>query len=165
MPAWLDISLFGLTLFFMLIGLLGLLVPVFSGILVIWLAALGYGILNGFGVLGGWMFAFITLLMLAGVTVDNLLAGAGARQGGASWTTLGVGLLAGLMGTLLFPPFGGLVGAPLAILLLEYYRKRDWHEAFQALRGLAVGFGMAFLVRFGIGLVMILLWLLWHWKG
>ncbi len=165
MPEWLQIPIFGLTIFIMLVGLFGLIVPIFPGVVIIWLAALGYGIVTGFGTLGGWMFALITLLMLAGVTVDNLMMGAGARQGGASWTTIGIGLVAGVLGTLFFPPIGGLVAAPLAILILEYRRVGDWNKALAALRGLAVGWGLAFVIRFGIGVVMILLWLVWTWKG
>ena len=99
MPAWLDISIFGLTLLVMLVGLFGMIIPIFPGVIVIWLAALGYGIVSGFGTLGWVIFAILTVLMLVGVTVDNLLMGAGARRGGASWGSILIGLLAGLVGS------------------------------------------------------------------
>jgi uncharacterized protein YqgC (DUF456 family) len=159
--AWLEVSVFGLTLFAMLVGLVGLAVPVFPGILVMWLAALGYGLVSGFSPLGIGLFIVLTLAMIAGEIVDNLLIGAGARQGGAAWRSIIVGALAGLGGTLLLPPLGGLVAAPLAVLLLEYRRGRDWQRAWRATRGLALGWGLSFLVRFGIGLGMIGLWLAW----
>lgn len=161
MSDWLDISLFALVLVSMLVGLFGLAVPVFPGIAVIWLAALGYGIAQGFGALGGWMFALITVLMIAGSLVDNLLAWAGARRGGASWQNMLIGLVAGILGMAFLPPIGGLLTAPLAILLLEYLRRRDWSVAFAALRGMAVGWGLAFIIRFGMGVGMIVLWLVW----
>lgn len=164
MPTWLDISVFGLTLFVMLVGLFGLIIPIFPGIIVIWLAALGYGIVTGFGTLGWVIFAILTVLMLVGVTVDNVLMGAGARRGGASWGSILVGLLAGVVGTFLFPPVGGLIAAPAAVLLLEYLRGRDWERAWQATRGLAMGWGLSFLVRFGIGAVMIGAWLIWAFR-
>lgn len=165
MAEWQQLSLNGLILVTMLVGLFGLVVPVFPGIVVIWLAALGYGVAAGFGALGGWLFAVISLLMLAGVTVDNVLMGAGARQGGASWTALGLGLLAGVLGTLLLPPIGGLIFAPLAIFLYEYRRLGDREKAISALKGLALGWGAAFVVRFGIGVVMIVLWGVWAARG
>jgi uncharacterized protein YqgC (DUF456 family) len=164
LPTWLDISVFGLTLFVMLVGLFGLIIPIFPGIIVIWLAALGYGIVTGFGTLGWVIFAILTVLMLVGVTVDNVLMGAGARRGGASWGSILVGLLAGVVGTFLFPPVGGLIAAPAAVLLLEYLRGRDWERAWQATRGLAMGWGLSFLVRFGIGAVMIGAWLIWAFR-
>lgn len=161
MPAWLDVSIFGITLFVMLVGLVGLIIPIFPGIVVIWLAALGYGIVAGFASPGVIIFVLLTLLMIAGVTVDNLLMGAGARRGGASWLTILVGMVAGILGTILIPPIGGLIAAPAAVFLLEYWRGRDVEAAWRATRGLALGWGLSFFVRFGIGLGMIGLWLVW----
>jgi len=161
LPAWLDVSVFGLTLFVMLVGLVGLIIPIFPGIVVIWLAALGYGLVTGISGWGIVLFILLTVLMIAGVTVDNLLMGAGARQGGASWATILVGLVAGVLGTILVPPIGGLIAAPAAVFLLEYWRGRDAEAAWRATRGLAVGWGLSFFVRFGIGLGMIGLWLVW----
>ncbi|MBN2148209.1 MAG: DUF456 domain-containing protein [Anaerolineales bacterium] len=161
MPEWVQTSLFALTLVTMLVGLAGLVIPIIPGIVIIWLAALGYGVVHGFGTLGGWMFAIMTVLMIAGSLVDNVLSWAGAKQGGASWYTMGVGIVAGILGTIFIPPIGGLVAAPLAILLLEYIRLRDWKKALTALRGMATGWGLAFVIRFVLGLIMILLWLTW----
>ena len=161
MPSWLDVSIFGLTLFVMLVGLVGLVIPVFPGVLVIWLAALGYGVVTGFETLGIVIFIILTVLMIIGVTVDNVLMGAGARRGGAAWSSVIVGMLAGILGTLLVPPIGGLVAAPGAVLLMEYLRGRDWDRAWQATRGLALGWGLSFFARFGIGVLMIGAWLIW----
>lgn len=165
MTGWLDIPIFVITLIVMLIGLFGLVVPLFPGMVVIWLAALGYGVVSGFTSLGWWMFAGITVCMLVGVSIDNVLMGAGARQGGASWTSLGLAIVAGIAGTIFFPPVGGLIAAPLAILLYEYSRHRDWQKAMTALRGLATGWGLAFIARFGLGVLMIILWVIWDWRG
>jgi len=165
MPDWLHISIFALTQIIMLVGLFGLIVPVFPGTVVMWLAALGYGVVTGFNTLGIVLFVIITLLMLVSTVVDNLFMGAGARKGGASWTTILIALLAGVLGTLLFPPIGGLIAAPLAILLLEYTRTGDFQKAWQALTGLAAGWGLSFVVRLGIGGVMMILWWIWVWKG
>ncbi len=161
MPAWLNVSIFALTQFFMLAGLIGLVVPVFPGLLVMWLAALGYGIVTRFETVGIIVFIILTILMLVGSTVDNLIMGAGARKGGAAWLSIGVALAAGVIFTFIFPPIGGIIAAPLAVLLLEYYRLRDWQKAWQALKGLATGWGLAYFVRLGIGIVMMVLWWVW----
>lgn len=89
--------------------------------------------------------------------------GAGARKGGASWLTILIALLSGLLGTILFPPFGGLIAAPLAIFGLEYLRQREWRKAGKAVGGLAIGWGMTLLVRFGIGVLMMICWWVWVW--
>jgi len=57
----------------MLVTLCGLIVPVFPGLIVIWLLALLYGIINGFGTLGAVLFIIITVLAILGEVSDNLL--------------------------------------------------------------------------------------------
>lgn len=161
MPAWLDVGIFGLTLFFILVGLVGLIVPIFPGIVVIWLATMVYGIVVGFSTVGIIIFVVLTVLMIAGTMADNFLMAAGSRTGGASWWTIAAGLLAGTIGTIVFPPFGGLIAAPLVILLIEFLRVREINQAWRATGGLVVGWGMSFFVRLGIGILMLLLWLLW----
>jgi uncharacterized protein YqgC (DUF456 family) len=165
MQEFLDASLVGVTFFVMLIGLGGLIVPIFPGLVVIWLAALGYGVLAGFETLGIVLFVFISLLMIAGSVVDNVFMGAKARQAGASWGAIAAALVAGVAGTLIFPPLGGLITAPLGILLLEYLRGRDLDRAWNATRGLALGCGWGFLIRFLMGVVMVALWGAWVFWG
>lgn len=166
MPTWLEWILIFLVQIFVLVGLLGTLVPVFPGLVVIWLAILGYALATqSFSPLGIGLFVVITLLMVFGSFVDNLLMGVGARKGGAAWVTILVALFAGVAGTILLPPFGGIIAAPLAILLLEYFRLRNWKDAWKALTGLTVGWGLSFGARFALGVIMMLLWWLWLWKG
>jgi uncharacterized protein YqgC (DUF456 family) len=165
MPQWLDISIFGLTQIIMLVGLFGLIIPIFPGVVIMWLAALGYGIVTGFGTLGIVVFVFLTILMLIGTVVDNIFMGAGARKGGASWLTIAVALFVGIVGTLAVPPFGGIIAAPVAVVLLEFQRTSDMKKAVNALGGLAKGWGLSFVARFGIGVVMMILWWLWVWQG
>ena len=163
MPAWLDAIVFFLTIFFMLVGLFGSLIPLFPGLVIIWLAALIYGIVVGFKTLGIVIFILITLLMLVGGVVDNIMMGVGARLGKAGWWSIIIALISGIVVTLVFPPFGGLIAAPLAVYLAEVIRQRDWRKAFKSLGGLTAGWSLSFLVRFGIGVVMIVLWGIWAW--
>src|SRR4030065_2213881 len=161
MPAWLSTTIFWTPLFIMLVGLFGLIVPVFPGILVIWLAALGYGVATGFTTLGWVLFAVITVLFITGAVIDNVLMSAKAHKEGAAWSTLILGVLAGILGTIFFPPIGGLIAAPVVVLLLEDIRQRDFKKALLNLRGLAIGWGAGFLVRFFLGAGMIGVWPVW----
>lgn len=162
MSPWVDTVAFAVTLIFMLVGLFGLIIPIFPGMLVMWISAFAYGLITrGFDTLGIVIFILISLLAIAGMVVDNILMGAGARVSGAAWLSIIVALAAGFIGTFLLPPIGGLIAAPLAVLGLEYLRRRDWAESWRATRGLMLGWGLSFLVRFAIGLLMIALWLIW----
>ena len=161
MPSWLSASIFWICLIFMLVGLFGLIIPIFPGIIIIWLAVLVYGLVTGFTTLGWILFALITILLFVGVTIDNILMNAKAHKEGAAWSSLILGMLAGILGTFFLPPLGGIIAAPLVILLIEYLRQHDFTKALKTLRGLLIGWGMSFVARFFIGLVMIGLWLAW----
>lgn len=145
----------------MLVGLFGLIIPIFPGNVVMWLAALVYGLVFGFGRLGGILFAVITLLMFAAVLADNFLMGAKAREKGASWGSIILALVAGIVGTIIVPPIGGLIAAPLVLYGMELNRLGDSDKAIKVVKALLIGWGLAFLVRFGIGVVMFALWGIW----
>ncbi len=152
-----NFTLFGV----MLVGLFGLVIPIFPGGVVIWLAALVYGLFVGFDLAGGILFALITLLMIAIGLADNFLMGKKARDAGASWRAIILGLSAGILGTLIFPPLGGIIAAPLTLYVVEYIRLGEANKAFTITKGLILGWGWSFVVRFGLGLVMIGLWGIW----
>ena len=145
----------------MLFGLLGLIIPILPGLVIIWVPALVYGILTGFNLTSGLLFAGMTVLMIAGNLVDNLVMGAKARQQGASWLAIGVALAAGIAGSLAFPPFGGLVAALIGLFAVEYFRLKDMQRALESTRSMAIGCGWAAVIRFGIGIIMIALWGVW----
>src|SRR4030065_1510712 len=98
MSTLLSILSFWIPLVFMLVGLVGLIIPVFPGLVVIWLAALVYGLATGFETLGTVLFVLITLLLLVGAVIDNILMAAPARQGRASWGSIILGMGGGAVG-------------------------------------------------------------------
>lgn len=143
------------------VGLISLLFPTLPGLTIIWVAALSYGLFSGFNWASGIIFFVMTLLMIAGNLADNILMGASARQTGASWLSIGAALVGGVLGSIFFPPLGGLVAALLALFAVEFARLRDWRKALESARSLATGCGWSVVVRFLIGAIMILLWILW----
>ncbi len=158
MPVWLETSITVITIIVMLIGLFGLIVPIFPGLVIIWLAALGFGLISGFTT-GGWiLFAIITLLMIVGNAIDGVLMGAKALEYGASKRSIVLTLVIALVVSLFLSPIGGLLSAPLALYLLEKNNGHTKEEAWAITRGLMTGWGWAFVARFGIGILMIVLW-------
>jgi len=145
----------------MLFGLFGLIIPIFPGNVVMWVASLLYGLIFGFSKLGGILFAVITLLMLAAVLADNFMMGAKAREKGAAWSSIILALFAGVVGTFIFPPVGGIIAAPLVLYLMEFRRLGDSAEATEVVKALLIGWGLAFVVRFGLGILMFGLWGIW----
>lgn len=163
MVSWLGIAIKVLMLFGMLVGLAGMVVPIFPGVTVIWALALLHGIIFGFSGAGGWLFAVITVLTVIGWVVDNVIVGGKARQGGARWTSIALAFVAGFVGSIFLTPLGGIAATLGALYLAEYAHRQDRTEAWAVTKSMAIGWGWAFVARFSIGLVMIGLWAIWAW--
>lgn len=149
----------------MIFGLFGMVIPIFPGGFVIWLATLLYGLFNGFAGSGLVFFIVITTLMIAGIIIDDVLMAASARKHGASWWSLFFAFVGGVVGTFLLPPFGGLLLAPGLLYVTEYMRKSDGKKAWRVTQGLLTGWGWSFVARFGLGLLMICVWFVWVWTN
>ncbi len=146
---------------FLLLGQVGTIIPLLPGLWIQWAAALVYGLVSGFDLSGGILFGIITVLVIVGGIIDNVAMGASAKTTGASWLSIGAALIGGVVGSLIFPPLGGLLLAMGGIFLVEYLRIRDLRKAWDSTRGLAVGCGWGAVLRFGFGLMVIVVWLLW----
>src|SRR5687768_3823257 len=166
-PLFGELLLQSLTLTFMLVGLFGLVIPIFPGIVIIWLAALIYAVaavINGTMDIWGWLlFALITILMIVGNFVDNIIMARKLRETGTPWRSIAIGYVAGLVSSLVLTPFAALLITPLALYLAEYQRLRSGREAIQSAKSWLIGFGWSFVAMFAIGTVMIGLWALWAW--
>ena len=151
----------GIAILMMAVGLL--VIPILPGLVIIWVSALGYGIAAGFGLLGWVMFALITILMLAGSILDNLLMGAKAHKEGAPWWVVIIALVSAIIGSFVIPIVGGILAALLVLFLIQWTRLKDAKKALASMKGMMVGWGWAAVFRVIIGLVMIGLWLIWAW--
>ena len=162
-PYYINVELIlrGLTLTAMVVGLL--VIPFLPGLVIIWVAALGYGLAAGFGILGWIMFAIMTVLMLGGSIIDNLLMGTTAHKEGAPWWVILVAMVAAIAGNFALPIIGGILAALLVLFLIQWLRLNDWRKALTTMKGMLVGWGWAFVFRFIIGMIMIGLWLIWAW--
>jgi uncharacterized protein len=145
----------------MLFGLAGLFTTFIPGLIIIWLAALAYGLVTGFSWGNGILFGVITQLMVGGGLIDNVMMGVNSRESGASWLATGVAVVAGLIGAILWPPFGGVVAPLLGIFVGEFIRLRSWRPALNSTRNLAVGIGWSALIRIAAGAIMVILWGVW----
>lgn len=145
----------------MLVGLAGLVIPIFPGLVVIWIGGLAYGIITGFEFPAWLIFSILTVIMITGSLLDNVIMGKQAHKQGASWVSIIMAILFGIVGTFIIPIIGGFLGALLGIFITEWIRRKNWREAINASSGLAVGCGWAIILRFGLGVVMIALWGVW----
>ena len=171
MPEWFQFAfqvfLEVLTLFILLVGLVGLIVPVFPGLTVMWLATLVYAIIQASrGLMTGWewfAFAIITLLMIGGNIVDNLIIARKMRDQYIPWSSILIAFAAGIVASLFFTPIIGLAAAPLGLFLAELRRLKERDAAIASTKAYMIGWGWAFGARFIIGLFITGIWMLWAW--
>jgi uncharacterized protein YqgC (DUF456 family) len=145
----------------MVVSLFALLLPGFPGLVIIWAAALIFGLISGFNWLGWLIIALLTALMIFGSVIDNIITAKTTYDAGASILSIIFGMITGILGAIFWTPLGGLLIAPLGVLAAEYMRRRDVRQAVSATRGWIVGLGWSFFIRFLTGIAMIGLWLIW----
>jgi uncharacterized protein YqgC (DUF456 family) len=148
----------GITLVVMIVALLGLIIPILPGLVIIWAAALGYGILAGFDTLGWTMFAILSMLMIPGELAEHFLLGMLVRKDGVPWGVIIIVLAGAIAGSVIVPIFGGILAGLLVLFGIEWFRSKDVKKALASLRGLLVGFALGFAARFIAGLMMVGSW-------
>ena len=167
LPLFLQVALETFTLFVLLVGLFGLIVPVFPGLTVMWIATLVYALIqNASNKMTGWdWFAFvvITLLMIGGNIADNIIIARKMRDQYVPWSSILLAFAAGIVASIFFTPIIGLVASPLGLFLAELTRLKNRDEAIQSTKAYMIGWGLAFGARFLIGMTMIGSWMLWAW--
>lgn len=142
----------------MLVGLVGVVVPVLPGSLLIGTAVLVWAVARSS--VGAWLvFTAVAVLLAAGSAGTYIIAGRRVSAAGVPQRSLVVAGLAGLVGFFVVPVVGLLVFFPLGLFAMEQLRLRDpvaaRTSAWLALR--ATGLGM--LVELGLALLASVTWL------
>src|SRR4030067_2201785 len=116
---FLQVILESLTLFFMLLGLAGLILPIFAGLTIMWLAALIYAIFQNIAekmTTWDWvLFGLITALMLIGNILDNIIIARKMRDHYIPWRSILLAFAAGILVSIFFTPLIGFLASPARV--------------------------------------------------
>jgi len=160
LPMW----VFWVALAAMIVGLIGVILPIVPGVGFIWIVVLIYAIAERFTTIDPITFVVLTVLAAIGVSADLWMSQAGAKIGGASIWSLLAGLVLGAIGAIIGLVFlgvgavpGAILGTILGIVLAEWYRHRDWREAFKVGGGWLIGCTLSGGVQFLISILMIVI--------
>ncbi|HZD11379.1 MAG TPA: DUF456 domain-containing protein [Candidatus Binatia bacterium] len=152
--------IFGLAVVFLLVGLIGVVIPLLPGSLLLWLTVAVYAAverLNGFAAIDVATFAVITLIALVTGLSDLWLPLLGARVTGSSTRSLLFGVVGAIIGTFVLPLLGSVIGYVVGILVGEYRRYGDWNKALRAGLGGVAGWGIATAIQLGGGLLILII--------
>jgi uncharacterized protein YqgC (DUF456 family) len=147
----------------MVLGIVGILLPVLPGLLLIWAAGLWWTIADGGGATRWTVLAVLTALLVVGTVVKYVLPARSAAARGAPVSTLVVGAIGAVIGFFVIPVVGLLVGGVVGIYLAEYVRLRDAGRAWTSTRAALVAIGIGVLIELTAGVLMFGVWLLGVW--
>lgn len=155
-----DSLFFGLIVALMLVGLVGVIIPILPGIFMIWLGVAVYVWRDNFETLSIATFLFISFIVIFAGLSDIWLPLFGARKSGAAKRTLFTGLLGAIIGSFIIPIVGTIVGYAVGVLLGEYHKRRDWDAAWHASKGGLAGWGIATIIQLVSGFLVIFIFVM-----
>lgn len=139
------------------VGTIGIVVPVLPGLLVV----LGGVLLWAFsvGTTTAWtVFAVALVWFAAGVGLQYLVPGRRMRANGVGVLTLMLAVVAGIIGFVVFPVLGAPLGFVGGIFVIEAARSRPgeaWARTKLALRAVAQSMGIELLAALAIGVTFL----------
>jgi uncharacterized protein YqgC (DUF456 family) len=147
---------------FMVVGLIGVVLPVLPGLLLVWVGVLLWTLAED-AKAAWWVLGVVTALYAVGVVVEYLVPGQRMRRAGVRTGTLVLAVLLAIVLGILIPVVGALLGFPLGIYLLQRVRRGSHEEAVRATGHALRAIGLNILIELCTALLMITTWALALW--
>jgi uncharacterized protein YqgC (DUF456 family) len=143
----------------MLVGLVGIVVPLLPGLLLIWVAVLVWAI-EAQSPAGWVVLGIATILALLGTLLQYLLPGRRMARAGVTTSSMVAGVVLGIVGFFVIPVIGAFLGFALGIYLAERIKlgthAAAWPSTKHALKATALSMGIELLT----GLAIVTAWLI-----
>jgi uncharacterized protein len=143
----------------MVVGLVGVVVPVLPGLLLVWAAGVAWVWLDGGGALRWTVAATLTALLIAGTALKYVLPARSATVAGAPRSTLVLGAVGAVVGFFVLPFLGFVIGGVGVVFLVELSRLGTAVAAWRSTRAVLVGVGIGLLVELCAAVLMVGVWL------
>jgi hypothetical protein len=141
--------------FLMLLGLVGIIIPMLPGVFFIWLGVAVYVWQTGFEIITIPHFLLISVLVLFAGTSDLWLPYFGAKKSGAAKRSYLLSTIGAIIGSFLLPVIGTIIGFVLGLFLGEYWKHQDAGTAVRVSWGGLKGWGIATIIQLVIGVLVI----------
>jgi uncharacterized protein YqgC (DUF456 family) len=129
------------------------------GVPYLFAVALIYGFIDHFTHLTLKDLAILGALAVLSVVVDQSAGLIAARYGGARGKTFLYGMAGAIIGTIVFPLFGGFIGLFIGIIIGELIRKRTHVEAIKAATAGVIGSITGITINIIVGIIFLILFL------
>ena len=157
----LDALSFGIAVVSILIGVVGVILPVLPGMIWVWLSLLAFAWYTDFQIVTPWVFSLLTFIALVTGTSNIWLPYLGAKKTGAAKRAIFLGLIGALIGTFVIPIplLGTVIGYARGIIVGEFLKHRDLRVAIKASLGGVAGWGIATVVELSGALTILIVFL------
>lgn len=148
-------------IFFMALlpGIAGAFLPV-PGLLYMFIISLVYGFIDDFQHLTVGELTILGIVTVVAVANDYLTGALGAKYGGAAQKSMLLGVIGMILGTLILPPFGGLIGVFAGIFISEFFLHGNKERATKAATGGLLGSIAGMLITIFLAVVFLALFLI-----
>lgn len=150
----------GVVLIVMVVGLMGEILPAVPGMILIWVAALIYAIVDGFERVGWLAIVLMIIIWLMACGVDMIATWFTAKKIGVSWWGLGLSIFGTILGLIIFNFWGMLIGMVLGALVGEYIYHRNMLKSLKAGGAVILGSIFGGVIKLAMAGLMILIFLI-----
>jgi uncharacterized protein len=145
----------------MVVGVLGVVIPLVPGVILCWAATLVWAIFGGVDSAGRWVVVGIaTLAAVVGVVAKYAFPGRNLKRSGVPNLTLLAGGVLGLVGFFLIPIVGLPIGFVLGVWLAEWRRAGDMKLAWPSTKAALKAAGLSMLIELSTALVIAGTWVI-----
>ncbi|HEV2089406.1 MAG TPA: DUF456 domain-containing protein [Cryptosporangiaceae bacterium] len=142
-----------------LVGLLGIVVPVLPGLVLCWVSVLVWAIFADAG-WGRWLvLALVTVFVAAGIVVKYAWPGRNLKHSGVPNLSLFAGLVLGIVGFFVVPVLGLPLGFVLGVWLAEAGRMKDFGAAWPPTWAAMKATGLAIMIELAAGMAVAVTWI------
>lgn len=160
MGIW-EIILFAISIIIMLTGMAGIIVPIIPSIPLIWLGSFIYAIFTHFEKITWVVLLIFALLTIFSIVLENIGNVYGAKRFGATkWGIIGSIVGTGV-GFYTGGPVGLILGPVIGTIVFEFIGGKGYKGALKSGLGNFVGFLGGSILKFVVGLAMIIVFI---WK-
>lgn len=136
-----------------IVGLVGIVVPILPGLLLVLAGVLLWAVLEG-GAVPWSIFGISLVVAVIGWVLQYTLPGKRMRERGVSSSTLAIAVVAGIVGFFVVPVVGAIIGFVLGIFVVELARSRDRTLAWERTRHALVAVLHSIGIELAAGLVI-----------
>ncbi|MBX6357056.1 MAG: DUF456 domain-containing protein [Micromonosporaceae bacterium] len=141
-----------------LIGIVGVVVPVLPGLLLCWAGVLVWALLADAGWARWLVLGVASGVVVVGTVVKYAWPGRNLRRSGVPKRSLVAGGLLGLVGFFVVPVLGLFLGFLLGLWLAERLRLGGWRRAWPSAKNALTAVGLSVLVELAAGLTIGTVW-------